>query len=161
MPNFNFTTDAQALSMLVLSWRRRDVPCRFIAGVPRTDAQTAEERRPRSVMKTGPGALVRADRLLRVPLDRSALGVKSPAQIGPGPLDRGRRHAEALRDDGRRFPRQSHRHDVGGAVRARSSSRPKKRKVALQKLREAFAEHQKQQAAGAAGPAVVSHQPGS
>ena len=38
MPNFNLSTEqAQALAMLVLSWRRRRADAAFLAGVPRTD----------------------------------------------------------------------------------------------------------------------------
>jgi cytochrome c2 len=44
MPNFNLTTEqAQALSMLVLSWRRHDVPARYLSGAPRVDPRSAEE----------------------------------------------------------------------------------------------------------------------
>ena len=30
--------------MLILSWRKAPVPAAFVAGVPRTDPQTAEEK---------------------------------------------------------------------------------------------------------------------
>ena len=44
MPNFHLSTEeAQALAMLVLSWRRRRSRRRTCAGVPRTDPQTPEE----------------------------------------------------------------------------------------------------------------------
>ena len=56
MPNFNFTTkEAQALAMLVMSWRRSPVPASFLAGAPRTDPQTPEEKEAERRMATGPG----------------------------------------------------------------------------------------------------------
>jgi len=45
MPNFHLSTkEAQALAMLVLSWRREPVPASFLSGAPRTEAQTPEEK---------------------------------------------------------------------------------------------------------------------
>ncbi len=83
MPNFNLTTEqAQALSMLVLSWRRHDVPARYLAGAPRTDPRSAEELEEENAMKTGPGRWF-VDTGCFVCHSVSALGVRSPAQIGP------------------------------------------------------------------------------
>src|SRR5262245_38700875 len=57
MPNFHLSTkEAQALAMLVLSWRRNAVPAEFVSGAPRGDPQTAEEIASEQQMKTGPGA---------------------------------------------------------------------------------------------------------
>src|SRR5262249_29184006 len=57
MPNFHLTTkEAQALAMLVMSWRKTPVPAAFVAGVAHTDPQTAEERDEERRMKEGPGA---------------------------------------------------------------------------------------------------------
>ena len=83
MPNFHLTTkEAQALAMLVLSWRKAPVPAAFVAGAPRTDPQTAEEKADEARMKTGPGAwFVKTGCFVCHSI--SALGVKSPAQIGP------------------------------------------------------------------------------
>ena len=48
MPNFNFSTEqAQALAMLVLSWRRPTCRRAYLAGAPRTDPRTPERSRPR------------------------------------------------------------------------------------------------------------------
>ena len=45
MPNFHLSTkEAQALAMLVMSWRKAPIPAAFVAGVPRTDPQTADEK---------------------------------------------------------------------------------------------------------------------
>ena len=57
MPNFHLSTkEAQALAMLVMSWRKAPVPAEFVAGVPRTDPQTADEKEEERRMKEGPGA---------------------------------------------------------------------------------------------------------
>ncbi|MHB8875306.1 MAG: c-type cytochrome, partial [Myxococcaceae bacterium] len=83
MPNFNFTTkQAQALTMLALSWKRSPVPASFLPGAPRTDPQTQAEIEEEQRMKTGPGAwFVKTGCFVCHSV--SALGVKSPAQIGP------------------------------------------------------------------------------
>ena len=83
MPNFHLTTsEAQALAMLVMSWRRSEVPAAYLSGAPRTDAQTADERRSEEEMRTGPGAwFVKTGCFVCHSV--SAFGVKSPAQIGP------------------------------------------------------------------------------
>src|SRR5262245_17892971 len=83
MPNFHLSTkDAQALAMLVLSWRKSPVPAAMVPGTPRTDPQTPEERTAEEAMKTGPGAWFVQTGCF-VCHSVSALGVKSPAQIGP------------------------------------------------------------------------------
>ncbi|MCI0407912.1 MAG: c-type cytochrome, partial [Acidobacteria bacterium] len=83
MPNFHLTSkEAQALSVLALSWRRTPVPAEFVAGTPRTDPQTPEEEAAEERMKTGPGAwFVKTGCFVCHSI--SALGVTSPAQIGP------------------------------------------------------------------------------
>jgi cbb3-type cytochrome oxidase cytochrome c subunit len=151
MPQFNFTTkEAQALAMLVLSWRRSPVPASFLAGAPRTDPQTPEEVEAERKMATGPGAwFVKTGCFVCHSI--SALGVKSPAQIGPD-------LSIAVEDVQSRFGRT-----VDDFLRAPTGTMavvlsrqivltPEEKAVAVQKLREAFAEHQKQKAAGKAAP---------
>ena len=146
MPNFNFSTkDAQALAMLVLSWRKAPVPAAFVPGVPRTDPQTAEEKDDRAAHEGGPGRLVREDRLLRLPLDLGSLGVKSPAQIGPD-------LSTAVEDVQSRFGRtlDDFIREPSGTMQVVLSRQivlsPEEKAVAVAKLREAFAEHQEQKA---------------
>lgn len=160
MPNFHLsTTDAQALSMLVLSWRPARMGPEFIAGVPRADPQSADEKKAEDEMKHGPGAwFVQTGCFVCHSI--AALGVKSPAQIGPD-------LSTAVEDTQKRFGMTVDDFIMNptGTMSVVLSRQivldTEQRKVAIQKLREAFAEHQKQQAAGTAGPAVVSHQPGS
>ncbi len=161
MPNFHLsTTDAQALSMLVLSWRPVPMSAEFLAGVPRADPQTAEQKRAEEEMKTGPGAWF-VETGCFVCHSISALGVRSPAQIGPD-------LSTAVEDTQKRFGMTVDDFIMNptGTMSVVLSRQivldTAQRKVAIQKLRDAFAEHQRQQAAGAgAGVASVSHSPGS
>ncbi len=146
MPNFNLSSkDAQALAILVLSWRKAPVPASFVAGVPRTDPQTEEQKEQARQMLEGPGAwFVKTGCFVCHSI--SALGVKSPAQIGPD-------LSTAVEDVQSRFGRTLD--DFLAAPTGTMSvvlSRqivltPEQKAVAIQKLREAFAEHQKQKAA--------------
>jgi cytochrome c2 len=147
MPNFNLTTkEAQALAMLVLSWRRAPVPASFVAGVPRTDPQTPDEIADEQRMKTGPGAWFVSTGCF-VCHSVSSLGVKSPAQIGPD-------LSTAVEDVQSRFGRtlddfiETPTGTMSVVLSRQIILTPEQKKVAVEKLREAFAEHQKQKAAG-------------
>jgi len=154
MPNFNFTTkEAQSLAMLVLSWRREPVPASFLAGAPRTDPQTPEEKEAERKMATGPGAwFVKTGCFVCHSI--SALGVKSPAQIGPD-------LSVAVEDVQSRFGRtiDDFLNAPTGTMSVVLSRQiilsSEEKAIAVQKLREAFAEYQKQKAAGTAAP--LSH----
>jgi cbb3-type cytochrome oxidase cytochrome c subunit len=149
MPNFNLTTkDAQALATLVMSWRRAPVPAEFVAGVPRTDPRTAEEAAEEERMKSGPGAwFVQTGCFVCHSIQ--VFGVRSPAQIGPD-------LSNAVEDVQSRFGRTID--DFLAAPTGTMSvvlSRqiiltPEQKATAVAKLREAFAEYQKQRAAAAA-----------
>ena len=156
MPNFNFSTkEAQALAMLVLSWRKAPVPAEFVAGVPRTDPQTESEVADERRMKSGPGAWFVSTGCF-VCHSISALGVKSPAQIGPD-------LSTAVEDVQSRFGRtlDDFLAQPTGTMAVVLSRQiiltPEQKQIAVQKLREAFAEHQKQKTAG--GAAVVAGAP--
>ena len=147
MPNFNFSTkDAQALAMLILSWRRAPVPAEFVAGVPRTDPQTDEEREAEIRMREGPGGwFVKTGCFVCHSI--SAFGIKSPAQIGPD-------LSIAVEDVQSRFGRtlDDFLREPTGTMAVVLSRQivltPEEKEIAVQKLREAFAEHQKQKEAG-------------
>jgi mono/diheme cytochrome c family protein len=147
MPNFNLSTEqAQALSMLVLSWRRHDVPARYLAGAPRTDPRSAEELAAEQAMKTGPGGWFVQTGCF-VCHSVSALGVKSPAQIGPD-------LSTAVEDTQSRFGMtiDAFLANPTGTMSVVLSRQivltPEQKQTAVQKLREAFAEYQRQRAAG-------------
>ena len=143
MPNFHLTTkEAQALAILVMSWRKAPVPAEFVAGVPRTDPQTPEEREAERRMKEGPGAwFVKTGCFVCHSI--AALGVKSPAQIGPD-------LSTAVEDVQSRFGRtvDDFLREPTGTMSVVLSRQivltPAEKAVAIEKLREAFAEYQKQ-----------------
>jgi len=143
MPNFNFSTEqAQALSMLMLSWRRQEVPALFVSGTPRTDPRSAEELKVEQAMKTGPGGwFVQTGCFVCHSI--SALGVRSPAQIGPD-------LSNAVEDVQSRFgvTIDTFLANPTGTMSVVLSRQiiltPEQKQVAIQKLREAFAEYQRQ-----------------
>jgi cytochrome c2 len=145
MPNFHFTTkDAQALAILVQSWRKAPVPAALVPGVPRTDPQTAEERAQEQQMLEGPGAwFVKTGCFVCHSI--SVYGVKSPAQIGPD-------LSTAAEDVQTRFGRtlDDFLREPTGTMQVVLSRQivltPEEKAVALAKLREAFAEHQREKA---------------
>jgi len=155
MPNFHLSTgQAQALAMLALSWRRAPVPADYRPGLPRTDPQTPEEIAEEQRMKTGPGAwFVQTGCFVCHSI--AALGVKSPAQIGPD-------LSTAVEDTQSRFGRtvDDFLREPTGTMAVVLSRQivltPQQKETAVQKLREAFAEYQKQKAAAAATAAVSS-----
>ncbi|MBS1788426.1 MAG: c-type cytochrome [Acidobacteria bacterium] len=83
MPNFNFSTrEAQALSLLVLSWRRTDLPARFIPGAQIVDRPTPEEIAKEKQMMEGEGALF-VKKGCFICHSVTSLGIDSAAKIGP------------------------------------------------------------------------------
>ena len=152
MPNFNFTSDqAQSLAMLMLSWKRTDVPARYVSGAPRVDPRSAEELQAEATMRTGPGGwFVQTGCFVCHSI--STLGVKSPAQIGPD-------LSTAVEDVQSRFgvTLDQFLANPTGTMSVVLSRQiilsPEQKQVAIQKLREAFAEYQRQRgtAVAAAG----------
>jgi cytochrome c551/c552 len=142
MPNFHFSTkDAQALAMLVQSWRKAPVPAALVPGVPRTDTQTEQEKEQDRQMREGPGAwFVKTGCFVCHSV--SAYGVKSPAQIGPD-------LSTAVEDVQTRFGRTvddflDQPTGTMQVVLSRQIVLTKAEKaVAVEKLRAAFAEHQR------------------
>ncbi len=145
MPNFHLSSkDAQALSMLVMSWRKAPIPAEFVAGTPRSDSMTTAEREEERRMKEGPGAwFVKTGCFICHSVE--ALGVKSPAQIGPD-------LSTAVEDVQTRFGRtlDDFIREPTGTMQVVLSRQivlsAEEKAVAISKLREAFAEHQKQKA---------------
>jgi cbb3-type cytochrome oxidase cytochrome c subunit len=148
MPNFNFTTEqAQALAMLVLSWQRQDVPARYLAGAPRTDPRTPEELEAEARMRTGPGGWFVQTGCF-VCHSVSVFGVKSPAQIGPDlsmAVEDVQSRFGVTIDDFLRNPTGT----MSVVLSRQIVLTPEQKQVAVQQLRAAFAEYQRQRAAGA------------
>jgi cytochrome c2 len=155
MPNFHLSSkEAQALAILVMSWRKAPAPAEFVAGTPRTDPQTAEEKEEERRMKEGPGAwFVKTGCFVCHSI--SALGVKSPAQIGPD-------LSTAVEDTQTRFGRtvDDFLREPTGTMSVVLSRQiiltPEQKATAVEKLREAFAEYQRQKKdAEKAGPGML------
>ncbi|HEX6835895.1 MAG TPA: c-type cytochrome, partial [Polyangia bacterium] len=157
MPNFHLSTrEAQAIAMMVMSWKREKLPATYLAGAPRTDPQTKDEVEAEQRMKTGPGAwFVKTGCFVCHSI--SALGVTSPAQIGPD-------LSIAVDDVQSRFGRtlEDFLREPTGTMSVVLSRQiilsPEEKAVAVQKLHEAFAEYQKQKAAKALTPAAPAHE---
>jgi cytochrome c2 len=83
MPNFNFSSaDAQALAMLVMSWRRETIPIEYIPGHNYRDMPSKEELEKEERMLKGPGSFfVKKNCFLCHSV--STLGIDAAAQIGP------------------------------------------------------------------------------
>ncbi len=142
MPQFNFTTEqAQSLAMLVLSWRRADVPAEYVPGSPRTDVASPQQAADEERMRTGPGGWF-VETGCFVCHSLQVFGVKSPAQIGPD-------LSNAVEDVQSRFGRTiddflaSPSGTMSVVLSRQIILTPQQKGVAIQKLREAFAEYQR------------------
>lgn len=83
MPNFNFSSmDAQALTMLVMSWKKTNLPIEYIPNHNVRDIPTEEEREKELRMSQGPGSFFVKNSCF-VCHSVSSLGVEAAAQIGP------------------------------------------------------------------------------
>lgn len=83
MPNFNFnSTDAQALALLVMSWKKERIPVEYIPNNNFRDVPTAEEKEKEERMSKGPGAFF-VKKQCFVCHSVSTLGIEAAAQIGP------------------------------------------------------------------------------
>lgn len=83
MPNFGFSSrDAQAMALLVMSWKRSTVPARFLPGSPLVDRPTPEEVAKEKQMMEGEGAIF-VKKGCFVCHSVSSLGIDSAAKIGP------------------------------------------------------------------------------
>ncbi len=87
MPNFAFNSrDAQALALLVLSWKRTELPTQYIPGATPVDRPTPEEQEKERQMLTGPGAFF-VKKGCFICHSVSTLGIESAAKIGPDLAD--------------------------------------------------------------------------
>jgi cbb3-type cytochrome oxidase cytochrome c subunit len=149
MPNFHLSTEqAQSIAMLVLSWRRSDVPAEYVPGAPRKDAQSAEEKKAEDDMRIGPGGwFVQTGCFVCHSI--AVYGVKSPAGIGPD-------LSTAVEDVQSRFGRtlddflKSPTGTMSVVLSRQIILTPQQKEIAIQKLHEAFDEHQRRKADQAA-----------
>ncbi len=83
MPNFGFNTrDAQSLAMLVMSWKRTQVPLPYLPGAKPADLPTLEEQQKEQTMLSGEGAFF-VKKTCFICHDVSTLGIESATKIGP------------------------------------------------------------------------------
>jgi cytochrome c2 len=83
MPNFNFSSrEAQALALLVLSWKRTKIPTRYIPGATPKDLPTEAQLEKERQMLSGEGAFfVKKGCFICHSVD--SLGIETAAKIGP------------------------------------------------------------------------------
>jgi len=83
MPTFGFDShQAQALAMLVMSWKRTSLPIAYTPGAQVGDQPTAEEIAKEKQMETGEGAFF-VKKTCFICHDVSTLGIESATKIGP------------------------------------------------------------------------------
>jgi cytochrome c2 len=141
MPNFNFSSqDAQALTMLMMSWKKQDLPIEYIPGNNFRDVPTPEELEKEKRMLEGPGAFF-VKKSCFVCHSVSTFGIEAAAQIGPD-------LALAVADVQSRFGRtlDDFLERPTGTMEVVLSTMitlsPEERREAVEKLREAYSLHQ-------------------
>jgi cytochrome c551/c552 len=83
MPNFGFgSREAQSLALLVMSWKKVDLPIDYIPGAKTADLPTPEEKAKEEQMLHGEGAFF-VKKTCFICHDVSVLGVESATKIGP------------------------------------------------------------------------------
>ena len=83
MPNFGFNSkEAQSLGLLVMSWKRADIPASYRPGFKLADSQTPEEAEKEKQMLTGEGSFFVKKGCFACH-SVSAFDIKSASDIGP------------------------------------------------------------------------------
>jgi cytochrome c2 len=146
MPNFNFSSnDAQSLAMLVMSWKKENIPVEYIPAHNYRDIPSPEEREKEERMLNGPGAFF-VKKNCFVCHSVSTLGIEAAAQIGPD-------LALAVQDVQSRFGRtvEDFLAKPTGTMEVVLSTMitltPEERKEAVEKLRLAYELKQKESVA--------------
>ena len=151
MPNFGFNSrEAQALGLLVMSWKRNNIPARYLPGVKFTEQQSPEEIEKEKRMLEGEGAFF-VKKGCFVCHSVSTLGVESASKIGPD-------LSEAVTDVPSRFGKQleDFLNNPTGTMAVVLSTQiilsPEEKREAVEKLKIAHQKKLEQQAQAAAGP---------
>jgi cytochrome c2 len=83
MPNFGFSSkDVQALTLLIMSWKKTDLPAQYIPGFKQADVPTPAEQEKERQMLTGEGSFF-VRKGCFICHDVSVFGIESAAKIGP------------------------------------------------------------------------------
>ena len=146
MPNFSFgSKEAQALTLLVMSWRKTGLPAQYIPGFKQADVPTPAEQEKERQMLTGEGAFF-VRKGCFICHDVSVFGIESAAKIGPD-------LSIAVADVQSRFGRQLEDFlaQPTGTMAVVLSTQihlsDEERAEAIQKLHQAYERKQAQQAA--------------
>ena len=158
MPNFGFNSrEAQALGLLVMSWKRNNIPARYLPGVKFTELQTPEEIEKEKRMLEGEGAFF-VKKGCFVCHSVSTLGVESASKIGPD-------LSEAVTDVPSRFGTQleDFLNNPTGTMAVVLSTQiilsPEEKREAVEKLKIAYQKKLEQQAQAAAGQSQAKPSP--
>ncbi|MGZ5435943.1 MAG: c-type cytochrome [Pyrinomonadaceae bacterium] len=158
MPNFGFNSrEAQGLGLLVMSWKRNNIPARYLPGVKFTEQQTPEEIEKEKRMLEGEGAFF-VKKGCFVCHSVSTLGVESASKIGPD-------LSEAVTDVPSRFGKQleDFLNNPTGTMAVVLSTQiilsPEEKREAVEKLKIAYQKKLEQQAQAAAGQSQAKPSP--
>lgn len=160
MPDFGFNRqDAVSLTLLLLSWRRAEIPADLRPGAILRDVPTAEEAERERMMREGPGRFF-VEKTCFICHDVSSLGIESATKIGPD-------LALAVEDAPRRFGRtlddflQNPSGTMSVVLSKQIDLSPEERREAVRLLKIAHQRYLEQQAeqptaaaASEAGPAA-------
>lgn len=154
MPDFNFSTrEAQALTLLALSWRKTNLPPHYISGAVIRDRRTPEEIAKEKEMMEGEGGFFVTKGCFTCHSVNS-LGVTSASKIGPDLSD-------AVVDVQRRFGRTLEdflRAPTGTMAVVLSTQIPltdEEKRLAVEKLKIAYQRKLEQEAQPKASPAAA------
>jgi cytochrome c2 len=151
MPNFNFSSrEAQALSLLVMSWKRGKLPTRYIPGATPKDRPTEAELEKERQMLSGEGAFF-VKKGCFVCHAVSTLGIETAAKIGPDLSD-------AVVDVQSRFGRtledflKTPTGTMSVVLATQIPLTDEEKREAIEKLKIAYQRKQEQQSKPAASP---------
>ena len=147
MPDFGFNrSDAEAITLVLLSWRDAEVPAELLPGAILRDVPTPEERERERLMREGEGRFF-VEKTCFVCHDVSSFGIESATKIGPD-------LALAVTDAPRRFGRtlDDFMMSPSGTMQVVLAKQiplsREERLEAVRLLKIAYEKYQEQQAAG-------------
>jgi cytochrome c2 len=145
MPNFSFSSrEAQALALLAMSWKRAELPIRFMPGAKPVDRPSPEEAEKERQMLAGEGAFF-VKKGCFICHSVSTLGIESASKIGPD-------LSEAVTDVQSRFGKTledflaNPTGTMGVVLAAQIHLTDEEKREAIEKLRVAYQRKQEQKA---------------
>lgn len=145
MPNFSFSSrEAQALALLAMSWKRAELPTRFMPGAKPVDRPSPEEAEKERQMLAGEGAFF-VKKGCFICHSVSTLGIESASKIGPD-------LSEAVTDVQSRFGKTledflaNPTGTMGVVLAAQIHLTDEEKREAIEKLKVAYQRKQEQKA---------------